>query len=155
MASPTQPDPSPLLSHVQSVCTTQKSNSPIYALLLNDITITSAVEGTITATLPISSTHTNSKGGLHGTLTACLVDWAAGMAIASYGGTYTGISTDIHISYQSSAKEGDVLQVEGRVTKMGGTLAFVAVEISKDGGEGKGRVVVATGLHTKYVKQRG
>lgn len=73
------------------------------------------------------------------------------MVIASYGSTYTGVSTDIHVSYLAGAKEGEVLEITGRSMKMGGTLAFVSAEISKvKDGE---RVVVATGLHTKYVRQ--
>ncbi|KAL3481038.1 HotDog domain-containing protein [Aspergillus californicus] len=140
------------LAHVQSVWTHQKANSPIYALLLPDIILTSAVPGTIHASLRVSGTHVNSKGGLHGTLTACLVDWAAGMAIASYGGSYTGVSTDIHVSYLAAAKDGEVLEIEGKVAKMGGTLAYVKIEISKTK-EGE-RVNVAEGLHTKFVKKR-
>ncbi|KAL4867455.1 hypothetical protein BDV12DRAFT_198149 [Aspergillus spectabilis] len=128
------------LPHVQSTWETQKQHSPIYALLLPNLTLTSATPGLIHASPPISTTHVNSKG----------------MAIASYGGTYTGVSTDIHISYLSSAREGEVLEVEGKVVRMGGTLAFVRVEVSKmkEGGDG-GRVGVAEGLHPKFVKRRG
>ncbi|GMG29176.1 phenylacetic acid degradation-related protein [Aspergillus oryzae] len=141
------------LSHVLNVWDAQRANSPIYALLLDNITITDASPGTIHANLPIAKNHTNSKGGLHGTLTACLVDWAAGMAIASQGATYTGVSTDLHVSYLSSAKEEEILEITGRAMKVGGTLAYVSVEIEKVKGNGD-RVVVATGLHTKYVRKR-
>lgn len=74
------------------------------------------------------------------------------MVIASYGSTYTGVSTDIHISYLAGAKEGEVLEITARSMKMGGTLAFVSADITKvkDGVS----VVVATGLHTKYVRQK-
>ncbi|RAO66549.1 uncharacterized protein BHQ10_002561 [Talaromyces amestolkiae] len=141
-----------VLTHVQNVWETQRSNSPIYAFLLTDVTIEDASEGTIRARLLLNQNHTNSKGSLHGTMTACLIDWIAGMVIASYGSTYTGVSTDIHVSYLTGAKEGEVLEITGRSMKMGGTLAFVSAEITKiQGGE---KVVVATGLHTKYVRQK-
>ncbi|PYI17328.1 acyl-coenzyme A thioesteras-like protein 13 [Aspergillus violaceofuscus CBS 115571] len=146
------------LAHVQTVSATQRANSAIYAHLLADLTITAATEGHLLATIRIAKPHINSKGGLHGTMSACLVDWAAGMVIATYGGSYTGVSTDLHVSYVASAKEGEVLEVTGRAMKVGGTMAYVSVEICKvvpdETSGGEKRVVVATGLHTKFVKQR-
>ena len=58
------------------------------------------------------------------------------------------MSTDIHTSYVSTAKAGDVLEIEGKASKVGRTLAFTTVEIRKAGGG-----LVCTGTHTKYVKQ--
>ena len=81
-------------------------------------------------------------------MSACLTDWAGGLAIASTGLEQTGVSTDIHTSFVSTAKSGDVLEIEGKASKVGGTLAFTTVEIRKGGGG-----VVCTGTHTKYVKQ--
>lgn len=69
------------------------------------------------------------------------------MAIASTGRDKTGVSTDIHTSFVGGAKEGEVLEIEGRVSRVGGTMAYTSVEIRKVGGE-----VVATGLHTKFVR---
>ena len=85
-------------------------------------------------------------------MSACLTDWAGGLAIATYGGEKTGVSTDIHTTFVATAKEGDVLEVEGRADKVGGTLAFTSVVIRRVGGDGA-RSVVSTGSHTKYVKQ--
>ncbi|KAL3464467.1 hypothetical protein BJX64DRAFT_275689 [Aspergillus heterothallicus] len=127
----------PTLSHVCSVWAAQRSNSPIYNLLVGNVTITSATPGAIQARLTVKKLHTNSKCGLHGTLTACIVDWAAGMAIASHGGSTTGVSTDVHISYLASAAEG--------------TLPFLFVEIKTTKEDGA-VVVIVTGSHTKYVK---
>lgn len=141
-----------VLAHVQNVWETQRANSPIYALLLTNVTIEDASEGTIRARLQLDKNHTNSKGSLHGTMTACIIDWVAGMVIASYGSTYTGMSTDIHVSYLAGAKEGEILEITGRSMKMGGTFAFVSADITKvKDGES---VVIATGLHTKYVRQK-
>lgn len=141
-----------VLAHVQNVWETQRVNSPIYALLLANVTIEDASEGTIRARLQLDKNHTNSKGSLHGTMTACIIDWIAGMVIASYGSTYTGVSTDIHVSYLAGANEGEILEIIGRSMKMGRTLAFVSADIIKvKDGES---VVIATGLHTKYVRQK-
>jgi acyl-coenzyme A thioesterase 13 len=141
-----------VLTHVQNVWQAQRADSPIYALFLANVTIDDASMGAIRASLQLDKNHTNSKGSLHGTMTACIIDWIAGMVIASYGLTGTGVSTDIHISYLAGAKEGEVLEISGRSMKMGGTLAFVSADITKiKDGES---VVVATGLHTKYVRQK-
>lgn len=141
-----------VLAHVQNVWETQRANSPIYALLLANVTIEDASEGTIRARLQLDKNHTNSKGSLHGTMTACIIDWIAGMVIASYGSTYTGVSTDIHVSYLAGANEGEILEITGRSMKMGKALAFVSADIIKvKDGES---VVIATGLHTKYVRQK-
>ncbi len=134
------------LEHVQHVWANMKPNSPIYQLLLSDVDIISAGKGTIKAA------HLNSKGTLHGTVSACLTDWAGGLAIASHGLEKTGLSTDIHTSYVSTAKEGDWLEVEGKASKVGNTLAFTTVTITKLVDMRPGPVV-ATGSHTKYVKQ--
>lgn len=101
------------------------------------------------ATLPVTANHLNSKGGLHGSVSATIVDWAGGMAIASTGLEKTGLSTDIHVSYVSTAKSGDVLTIEGDVSKVGRNMGFTTVTIYK--GEGENKTIVAHGTHTKYI----
>ena len=65
----------------------------------------------------------------------------------------TGLSVDIHVTYLSSAKEGETIEIEGRAERVGGSLAFTNIKISKvvDGELGP---IVATGTHTKYVQKR-
>ena len=65
--------------------------------------------------------------------------------------TKTGVSVDIHISYVSTAREHDVIEIEARTDKVGGTLAFTSAKISLIV-DGKVGPVVATGSHTKFVK---
>ncbi|MCJ1257279.1 hypothetical protein MMC24_005104 [Lignoscripta atroalba] len=130
-----------------------KPNSTIYRLLLGDIEIVSATKGVIVARLRVQPVHLNSKGTLHGTVSACLIDWAGGLAIASTGMDNTGLSTDIHTTFVSTAKHGDWLEIEGRATKVGGSLAFTTIEIRKAGEGANQGPVVSTGTHTKYVKQ--
>ncbi|KAI9836866.1 MAG: hypothetical protein M1819_001031 [Sarea resinae] len=141
-----------VVEHVQRVWVTTKGKSPLYDLLLQDIVIFSAARGYVQARIQVQHIHVNSKGTLHGTISACLVDWAGSMAIASYGRDKTGLSTDIHIQYVSGAKEGDWLEVEGRASKVGGTIAFTTATIRKIV-DYTADTVVATGTHTKYVKQ--
>jgi acyl-coenzyme A thioesterase 13 len=96
----------------------------------------------------------NSSGGLHGSVTATIIDWAGGLTIAAWDCRHnTGVSVDINVSYVNSAREGDEIEIEGLVEKVGGSLAFTAVKIFKVE-EGKRGKLVATGRHTKFVRQR-
>lgn len=138
------------MSHVRAVWDRQRNSSPIYALLLDGIDVYYAEHGVIRATLPVQSPHVNSKESLHGTLSACVVDWAAGMAIASTGLDITGVSTDLSVSYLSKAQLGENLEIEGRILKIGRTLAFTMVTIGK---RMDGRTVdIVHGSHTKFLR---
>lgn len=151
MATFLQKQPSPELEQVEKYWQTMQTDSPIYHFLLSDILLVKASKGSFTAMLKVKPSHLNSKKTLHGAVSACLTDWAGGLAIASHGRDMTGVSTDIHTTFVSTAQEGDLLEIEGRVVKLGGTLAFTTMEIRKVGEDGAGNVV-ATGSHTKYVK---
>lgn len=98
----------------------------------------------------------NSKGGLHGSVSATIVDWAGGLAIAAWDRREkTGASVDIHVSYLSSVEEGAEVEIESVAEKVGGSLAFTRVTVYKMEGEGEGErgKVVVRGSHTKSVKQ--
>lgn len=96
------------------------------------------------------------------------VDIGGSLAIASKGLFATGVSTDINISYISGVKQGEKIQVEARVDKLGKTLAFTTVELFSNGRLGKLifrnitsfsnlfkqlRIIVALGRHNKFVAQ--
>ena len=123
--------------------------SPVYKFFFEKIELVSAEHGSIVAKLPVTENLLNSKQGLHGSVSATIVDWAGGIAIASTGMEQTGVSTDIHVSYVSAAKLGDTLTIEGKVSKLGRNLGFTTVTIYK--GEEDNQQVVAHGTHTKYV----
>ena len=140
------------LAHVDAFWQARKPHSPIYAFLLSDLTLTYASKGVVRARLQLTTNHVNTHGGIHGSVSATLVDWVGGMAIAAWDHRdKTGVSTDIHVTYLSSARDGDVIEVEGRANKVGGSLAFTTATISKvvDGVPGP---VVASGTHTKFVR---
>jgi acyl-coenzyme A thioesterase 13 len=141
-------------SHIEHLVCTNLPNSAIYNFLLSDVRIASATRGTVKARLTLTRNHINSGGGIHGAVSAAIVDWAGGMAIATWDlRAKTGVSVDIHVRYLSSAREGDEIEIEGTAEKIGGSLAFTRIVISKvvDGVVGP---VVASGTHTKYVKLR-
>ena len=67
---------------------------------------------------------------------------AGGLAIASHDlREKTGASVDIHVTYQSSAKEGDEVEIEGIAEKVGGSLAFTKVNIYRVEDDERGRPV--------------
>ena len=75
-----------------------------------------------------------------------------GMAVSSWDiRAKSGVSVDIHVTYQSGAKVGDEIEIEGIAEKVGGTLAFTKITIYKVEEGKRGRIVV-TGTHTKFVK---
>lgn len=145
-----------VLEHVQSHVSTLLQKSPLYSHLFSHITIVSARSGHVIAQLALEPLHLNSKGSLHGGVSAALIDFIGGVAIASYDcRDNTGVSTDMHLSFVGGAKTGHVLEIEGNVARCGGTLAFTNAFIRKVDAN-KGRLqgdMVATGSHTKFVKQ--
>lgn len=139
-------------AHVERLVSSQLDGSPIYGFLLSSVRVISATPGHIVARLPLTKAHMNSKGGLHGSVSATIVDWAGGLAIASTDlREKTGASIDIHVSYQSSAKDGDEIEIEGVAEKVGGSLAFTRVTIYRVEQGERGRMVVS-GTHTKFVR---
>jgi acyl-coenzyme A thioesterase PaaI-like protein len=77
-----------------------------------------------------------------------IVDWAGGLSIASYGFDKTGASIDIHVTYLSTANINDIVEIEGAAAKVGKSIAFTTVKITKlvNGLPGP---TVALGSHTK------
>ncbi|KAK7942407.1 uncharacterized protein PG986_011520 [Apiospora aurea] len=140
--------------HIEALVARQLERSPIYALTLSAVRIVSATRGRVVARTVLGKNHMNSSGGLHGSVSATIVDWAGGMAIATWDlRDKTGVSIDIHVRYLASAKEGDEIEIAATADKVGGSVGFTSVVISKvvDGEAGP---VVASGTHTKYVKVR-
>jgi acyl-coenzyme A thioesterase 13 len=76
------------------------------------------------------------------------------MAIASWDSrSKTGVSVDINVSYVGVARAGDTVEIEARADKVGGSLGFTSVKISKVV-EGRAGPLIATGRHTKFVRQK-
>ena len=143
---------SPEQAHVENLVATKLPNSPIYAFLLSSVQIKSASKGHVSARLPLSKNHMNSGGSLHGAVSAAIVDWMGGMAISTFDlRDKSGVSVDIHVTYQSGAKLGEEVEIEGVAERVGGSLAFTRISIFKVEEGRRGRVV-ASGTHTKFVK---
>lgn len=153
MSAPTPQSDPQTQTHINSLWSTLLPASPIYSFLLSDLAITHASKGLILARLTLSPTHLNSKSGLHGSVSATIIDAFGGLAIASTDlREKTGASVDLNVSYLGSAGFGDVIEIEGRAEKVGGSLAFTSVTIYKVKEGVRGDAIVM-GRHTKFVRQ--
>ncbi|KAM5351051.1 hypothetical protein ACJ41O_003774 [Fusarium nematophilum] len=140
-------------AHIQRLISRLVSNSPIYTILLSSITLTSTARGSVTTRLVLGPNHVNSRGGLHGAVSATIVDFTTGLAIASWDlRETTGASVDMHISYLGTARVGDTLEIVATADKVGGSVAFTTIRISKVQEDGT-LTPVTVGQHTKYVRQ--
>lgn len=145
------PTMTPELTHVRAVWEKTKDASPIYQLLLSTVNLTSAIKGRVVAQLPLSSAHVNSRGTIHGAVSAAIVDWSGGMAIATHGFEKTGASVDIHVSYLATAGVGDTLEIVATADKVGKSMAFTSIVITRMERDGKAEAIVAKGSHTKFL----
>ncbi|KAI9725597.1 MAG: hypothetical protein M1828_003085 [Chrysothrix sp. TS-e1954] len=145
--------PSATETHVQNHITHLLTASPVYSHLFSGLKLHSVSTGTVKARLSLEPHLLNSKDSLHGSVSCALIDMMGGVAVASYDRRDdTGVSTDMHVMFISGAKKGDLIEVEGRVVRCGGTLAFTEVEVRKVGiGEWR-QDVIAKGTHTKFVR---
>ncbi|RBR08902.1 uncharacterized protein FIESC28_10082 [Fusarium coffeatum] len=138
-------------SHVQSLMDRLRSKSPIYNFIMSSATLTSVTPGVVTTRMTLNENHLNSSGNLHGAVSATIIDFVTGLAIASWDlRETTGASVDMHISYLSTAKLGDVVEIVSTADKIGGSVAFSSIRISKVEKDG-GLKVVTLGQHTKDV----
>lgn len=140
------------LQHVQSVWENMKGKSPIYDFLLSSVEIISASKGIVTTRLLLEKNHVNSRGTIHGAVSAAIVDWSGGLAIATHGLEKTGASIDIHVTYIGGAQIGEMIEIEATANKVGRSVAFTTIRIYKvvDGQPGP---MVVTASHTKYIQQ--
>ncbi|KAK8206912.1 hypothetical protein M8818_004747 [Zalaria obscura] len=139
-------------AHIETLIAEKLPTSPIYKYLLSDVRVQSAEKGHVVCRLALTKDHMNSNGGLHGSVSATIVDWMGGMAISSWDlRVKSGVSVDIHCTYLSSVKDGDEIEIEGIAEKVGGSLAYTKIIIYKVEDGQRGRTVV-TGTHTKFVR---
>ncbi|KAI7890782.1 esterase [Mucor mucedo] len=139
---------------VQKVLKSFLSAGGYDSLVLPGLKVVHSSEGKVSAEFQVEKTHLNRLDSVHGGLLATVVDIGGSLAIASKGLFATGVSTDINISYISGVKQGEKIQVEARVDKLGKTLAFTTVELFSQGRlEDTKKDVVALGRHNKFVAQ--
>uniref|UniRef100_A0A7S4NE57 Thioesterase domain-containing protein n=1 Tax=Odontella aurita TaxID=265563 RepID=A0A7S4NE57_9STRA len=91
---------------------------------------------------------TNSAGNLHGGAAATIADVVTTAALLA-ADPRPSVSSDLHCTFVSSAPVGSVIVAEASVDHVGRSLLFSSCRIYT--GDGEGRSLVATALHTKKV----
>lgn len=105
----------------------------------------SAANGRCVFELKIDVEHTNMFGTLHGGLSATLIDGVTTYALLTTKKALPGVSVNLNCSYLKAAKIGSIVIVDGKVLRVGKTLAFTSAEIRlKDTDE-----LLVSGTHTK------
>jgi acyl-coenzyme A thioesterase 13 len=104
-------------------------------------------EGYVRLGIVLEERHTNPNGVMHGGVVTTLMDEAMGAVIASVRGMDVmarapHATVEMNVSFLSAARPGDHLVVEGRVLKVGRSVAFGEAEARRRGEDGliaKGR----------------
>lgn len=97
--------------------------------------------------LRVTKALQNRYGTLHGGVIAMLVDVIGTAAILTVADPPGGVSIDINISYISSSRVGEMVEVEATVLKVGRTISVVEVNIRLLGT----KELLAQGRHTKFL----
>lgn len=106
-------------------------------------------EGYVRLSLKLDERHTNPNGVMHGGVVTTLMDEALGGVIASVRGldameAAPHSTVEMNVSFLAAARPGDDLVVEGRVLKLGRSVAFAEAEARRRGEDrliAKGRFV--------------
>lgn len=112
------------------------------------MSLTRVNKGEIAFEFKIGQEHLNRGMATHGGVVCMLVDIAGSLAVTSMtGSSYSGVSTDISVSFCNASRLDDTLIVESKCHKAGKNLAFTTtnLKLKKDGS------IVASGSHTKYI----
>lgn len=137
---------------MEALLQTLLKRSPIYGTILSTISLASVKKGTVVTRLVLEDIHVNGRGGLHGAVSATIVDFVTGLAIASWDlREATGASVDMHLTYLGTARVGDTVEILSTADKVGGSMGFVTIRIEKVAEDGT-RSPVTNAQHTKFVR---
>ncbi|KAI4503814.1 hypothetical protein M0802_001217 [Mischocyttarus mexicanus] len=114
---------------------------------MKNVKILSAGDGNCKAELTVSEEHLNSGGTLHGGFTATIIDCISTYALMTCGTGAPGVSVNMNITYMKPAFPGDVVEVNAKTIRAGRTLAYLAVDLTKN----NGKDIIANGKHIKFI----
>ncbi len=107
-------------------------------------------EGYARLSLVLREHHTNPNGVMHGGVITSLMDEALGQVVAAARGLETiqvapHSTVEMNASFLAAARPGDRVVVEGRVLRLGKSIAFGEAEARRGDGEliAKGRLTFA------------
>lgn len=117
---------------------------------MKNVNILSAGNGHCKAQFTVSDEHLNLGGTLHGGFISTIMDCVSTYALVTHKNVNPGVSVDLHVTFMKAALPGELVTVDARTIRAGKTLAFLAINLTKN----DGKDVVAQGQHTKFVGQR-
>ena len=130
----------------------ERESSPFLALMGGQLEEWS--EGYVRMSLVLEPHHTNPNGVMHGGVITTLMDETLGAVIASVRGMeamYAAphATVEMNASFIATARPGDRIVVEGRVLRLGKTIAFGEAEARR------GDELIAKGRMTFAIPNRG
>jgi uncharacterized protein (TIGR00369 family) len=109
-------------------------------------------EGYARLSLVLQPHHTNPNGVMHGGVIATMMDSALGASLSALRGEEASrnphATVEMNASFLSGARPGDRIVVEGRVIRMGKTIAFGEAEARR------GDELIAKGRLTFAIRNR-
>ena len=117
--------------------------------------IDSIGEGVCVMSLSLEEKHMNPNGVVHGGVLTTLLDEATGHAIVTIRGLEVmaeapHVTLDMSVSFLSGARVGDELVCEGRILRLGRSVAFAEAEVRRRGSDD----LVAKGTFTYAIHAR-
>lgn len=111
-------------------------------------------EGYVRISLRVEERHMNLYGGMHGGVATAIMDEVTGQAIVSVRGieimqTAPHSTVEMSVSFLGGVFVGDDLVFEGRVIRVGRSVAFAEADVRKRGEE----KLVASGKFTYVIMQ--
>ena len=109
-------------------------------------------DGYARLSLVLEPRHTNPNGVMHGGVITTMMDSALGAALGSLRGPESGrtphSTVEMNASFLAGARPGDKIVVEGRVLRLGKSIAFGEAEARK------GDELIAKGRLTFAIQSR-
>ncbi|XP_043492922.1 acyl-coenzyme A thioesterase 13-like isoform X2 [Polistes fuscatus] len=78
---------------------------------------------------------------------ATIIDCISTYALMTRGTGAPGVSVNMNISYMKPAFPGEVVEVDAKTIRAGRTLAYLAVDLTKN----NGKDIIANGKHIKFI----
>ena len=100
---------------------------------LIDLYYVSVGPGEVELEIPVSASHLNTAGVVHGGIIANLADSAIGMAMRSLN--KSGVTTNLSVNFLKSATRGDVLKATGIARHDGRKMFFGEAKIYNQRGD--------------------
>ncbi|KAL6263621.1 hypothetical protein P5V15_006409 [Pogonomyrmex californicus] len=125
----------------------ERVTSKGFGRCLKDLQVLSADDGKCKAQFIVTEEHVNLGGFLHGGFTSTLIDCVSTYALITKENSPPGSSVNLNVTFLKAAFPGEIVTVDAKTLRAGKTLAFLAVELTKN----DGKDIIAHGEHTKYL----